>query len=60
MKREIADATQLDALHNKNIEQLNLKLSKFLNSFMEFHAILTPERCSELVGKNGKTPRTYR
>ena len=42
MKREPADANQLEALLNKNIEQLSLKLSKFSNSFMEFHAILTP------------------
>ena len=51
MKREPADANQLEALHNKNIEQLSLKLSKFSNSFMEFHTTLTPEQRSDLVEK---------
>jgi len=51
MKSETADATKLEALLNKNIEQLRLKLAKFSNSFTEFHAILTPEQRSELVEK---------
>ena len=51
MKSENADAVKLEALLNKNIEQLRLKLAKFSNSFMEFHVILTPEQRSELVEK---------
>ena len=51
MKRETADASKLEALLNKYIEQLRLNLTKFLNSFMEFHVILTPEQRSELVKK---------
>ena len=49
MNSETADATKLEVLLNKNIEQLRLKLAKFSNSFMEFHVILTPEQRSELV-----------
>ena len=51
MKSETADASKLEALLNKYIEQLRLNLTKFLNSFMEFHVILTPEQRSELVEK---------
>ena len=51
MKSENADAVKLEALLNKNIEQLRLKLAKFSNSFMEFHVILTPEQRLELVEK---------
>jgi Spy/CpxP family protein refolding chaperone len=51
MKSETPDAAKLEALLNKNIEQLRLKLAKFSNSFMEFHVILTPEQRSELVEK---------
>ena len=51
MKSETSDAAKLEALLNKNIEQLRLKLAKFSNSFTEFHAILTHEQRSELVGK---------
>jgi Spy/CpxP family protein refolding chaperone len=51
MNSETADATKLEALLNKNIEQLRLKLAKFSNSFMEFHVILNSEQRSELVGK---------
>ena len=51
MKIETADSIKLEALINKNIEQLRLKLVKFSNSFTEFHAILTHEQRSELVGK---------
>ncbi|MDE0793848.1 MAG: Spy/CpxP family protein refolding chaperone [SAR324 cluster bacterium] len=51
MKSETADAAELKALLNKNIEQLRLKLTKFSNSFMAFHVILTPEQRSELVEK---------
>ena len=58
MKSETADAAKLEQLLNKNIEQLRLKLAKISNSFMEFHVVLTPEQRSELVGKNGKMPRT--
>ena len=51
MKSETADASKLEALLNKNIEKLRLKLGKFSNSFTEFHALLTPEQRSELVKK---------
>ena len=56
MKIETADASKLEALLNKNIKHLCLKLAKFSNSFTEFHAILTPEQRSELVGKIGRRP----
>ena len=46
---ETGDAAKFEALLNKNIEQLHLKLAKFSNSFMEFHAILNLEQRSELV-----------
>ena len=49
MKSETADATKLEALLKKNIEQLHLEIAKFSNSFMKFHVILTPEQSSELV-----------
>jgi len=51
MKSDNADATKLEAVLNKNIEQLRLKLAKFSTSFAEFHAILTPEQRTELVEK---------
>ena len=51
MKSETADAAKLEALLNKNIEQLRLKLAKFSNSFAKFHALLTPEQRLELVEK---------
>ena len=51
MKSETADTAKLEALLNKNVEQLRLKLAKFSNSFTEFYAILTPEQRLELVGK---------
>ena len=51
MNSETTDATKLEALLNKYIEQLRLKLAKFSNSFMEFHVILTSEQRSELVEK---------
>ena len=51
MMSEKADAARLEALLNKNIEQLRLKLAKFSNSFTKFHALLTPEQRLELVEK---------
>jgi Spy/CpxP family protein refolding chaperone len=51
MKSDNADAAKLEAVLNKNIEQLRLKLAKFSTSFAEFHAILTPEQRTELVEK---------
>jgi Spy/CpxP family protein refolding chaperone len=51
MMSEKADAARLEALLNKNIEQLRLKLAKFSNSFAKFHALLTPEQRLELVEK---------
>ena len=51
MKSENADAAKFETLLNKNIEQLRFKLANFSNSFTEFHAILTHEQRSELVGK---------
>ena len=49
MKSDNADAAKLEAVLNKNIEQLRLKLAKFSTNFAEFHAILTPEQRTELV-----------
>ena len=51
MKSDNADAAKLEAVLNKNIEQLQLKLAKFSTNFVEFHAILTPEQRTELVEK---------
>jgi Spy/CpxP family protein refolding chaperone len=51
MKSDTADAAKLEAVLNKNIEQLSLKLAKFSTNFAEFHAILTPEQRAELVEK---------
>ena len=51
MKSDTADAAKLEAVLNKNIEQLQLKLAKFSTNFAEFHAILTPEQRTELVEK---------
>ena len=51
MKSDTADAAKLEAVLNKNIEQLSLKLAKFSTNFAEFHAILTPEQRTELVEK---------
>ena len=51
MKSDTADAAKLEAVLNKNIEQLRLKLAKFSTNFAEFHAILTPEQRTELVEK---------
>jgi Spy/CpxP family protein refolding chaperone len=51
MKSDAADAAKLEAVLNKNIKQLNLKLAKFSTNFAEFHAILTPEQRTELVDK---------
>ena len=51
MKSDNADAVKLEAVLNKNIEQLRLKLAKFSTNFVEFHAILTPEQPTELAEK---------
>ena len=51
MKSDTADAAKLEAVLNKNIEQLRLKLAKFSTNFAEFHAILTSEQRTELVEK---------
>ena len=51
MKSDNADAAKLEAVLNKNIEQLSLKLAKFSTNFAEFHAILTPVQRTELVEK---------
>ena len=51
MKSDNADATKLEAVLKKNIEQLRLKLAKFSTSFAEFHAILTAEQRTKIVEK---------
>ena len=38
MKNKTANATRIEALINKNIEQLSLKLAKFSNIFTEFQS----------------------
>ena len=54
MKSETADAEKLEALLTGSFEQLKAKLPKFSNSFVKFHATLTPEQRAEIVEKMEK------
>ena len=51
MKSDNADAAKLEAVLNKNFEQLRMKLTRFSTNFTKFHAILTPEQRTEFVDK---------